>query len=283
MDRKSLEIKDLTKTGEVTAKVAELGSIDREGDLAEPGFFGKQTVTILSSHKMEDLLLGKGSLSEVDSDAIFEGRFNLDDPDAEKLHTKLLFDRSNPPSVVEWSYGYKVLKGGSRRPDGRDSEKGAKRILQPLDDGTPGVMVKEVSPVLIGAGASTGTIDLKTLDPDGIATLSLIEELAKAGDPEAKHLWELHAALDKKSDAMKFVDEIDRTAVAVKSLLDRADAVAEARRQGKLGADAVARLTEVKSELLELVSRIAAAVAVDPLDDLMVELLRYEQIRSQNG
>ncbi len=285
MDRKTLEIKDLTKTGEVSAKVAELGVVDREGDLAEPGYFGEQTVTILSSHKMDDLLLGKGTLSELRMDAIFEGRMNLDDPDAEKLHTKLLFDRANPPPVVEWSYGYKVLKGAARRPDKSiDAEKAARRILSPLADGTPGAMVKEVSPVLVGAGFGTGTIDIKALDPSGIETLSLIEELAKAGDAEAKHLWDLHSALDAgKSDDMKFLDEIDRTAVAVKSLLDRADAIAEARRSGKLGSDAVARMTEMKSELTELVDKIGAAVAIrSEDDDLIGELLRFEQSRSNS-
>ncbi len=284
MDRKTLELKDLTKTGEISAKVATLGVIDREGDLAEPGFFGEQTVTILSSHRMDDLLLGKGTLSELRMDAIFEGRMNLDDPDAEKLHTKLVFDRSNPPPVVEWSYGYKILKGGTRRPDkSSDTEKGARRILQPKEDGTPGAMVKEVSPVLVGAGLGTGTIDLKNLDPDGIETLNLIEELAKAGDPEAVHLWKLHEDLDGKSADMKFVDEIAQTAVAVKDLLDRADAIADARRSGKLGSDAVARMTEMKSELTELVERIGAAVAVRPeTGDLIGELLRYESIRSNS-
>lgn len=285
MDRKMLEIKDLTKTGEVSAKVATLGEIDREGDLTEPGFFGEQTVSILSSHRMEDLLLGKGTLSELRMDAIFEGRMNLDDPDAERLHTKLLFDRANPPPVVEWSYGYKILKGGTRRPDKSvDAEKGARRILNPTEDGSPGAMVKEVSPVLVGAGAGTGTIDIKSLDPDGIETLSLIEELAKAGDPEAKHLWELHSSLDAtKPDDMKFLDEIDRTAVAVKGLLDRAEAIADARRSGKLGSDAVARMSEVKSELSELVDRIGVAIAIrsEP-DDLIGELLRYEQSRSRS-
>lgn len=281
MDRKQLELKDLTKSGEVEAKIATLNEVDREGDLTEPGFFGEQPVSILSSHKSDDIMLGKGTTSEPDtSSAVFRGTFNLDDPDAEKLHTKLLFDRTNPPPLIEWSYGYKVLAGGSRRPT--TSEKGARRILQPKEDGTPGAMVKEVSPVLIGAGRGTRTIDVKNLDPDGIATLNLIEELAKAGDPEAKHLWELYSKTELPADeGLRFSEEITQTAVAVKALLDRAEAIADARRTGKLGADAVARLTEIKGELAELVDRLGIAVA-DPSDDLMAELLRYEGIRNRS-
>ncbi len=159
---KQLQIKDVGAEGEVEAVVATLHVVDKDGDLTLPGFFGTQPTKIVSGHDWSQILLGKGTVTDEDGEtAIFRGRLNLDDPAAAQLHTKLRFDMDHPPPLIEWSYGFKILPGGSR-PAGDQDPDGARQILQPRPDGTPGAKVWEVSPVLVGAGEGTRTVAVKT-------------------------------------------------------------------------------------------------------------------------
>lgn len=159
MQRKELKVTDLTKEGEVAAIVATLEVWDSDGDWTEPGYFGKQHTSIVRGHNWADLQLGKGILTDEDPpNAMFQGKFNLDVPEAEQLHAKLLFDRANPPPLIEWSYGMLFNEGGTAKGT-RDGREG--RILQPLPDGSPGARIPEVSPVMVGAGEGTGTVAVK--------------------------------------------------------------------------------------------------------------------------
>lgn len=159
MMRKALTIKSVSEAGDVAAVIATLNVKDKDGDVTLPGFFGTQPVSIVGSHNWDDIMLGKGQLSEHKDQAVFEGKFNLDDADAAKLHSKLKFDVDNPPALVEWSYNLR-LKEGARVPFKDHAEFGDGQWLGPVD-GQPGVKVNEVSPVLIGAGEGTGTVAVK--------------------------------------------------------------------------------------------------------------------------
>lgn len=265
--RKHAEIKDLTESGEVEAVVATLGVVDKDGDVTEQGFFGEQTTKIVSSHDWSDILLGKGTVSDRDGRAaIFRGSLNLDDPKAEQLHAKLRYDMATPPPLIEWSYGFSIQPGGSRKDshDGRDV-----RVLQPLPDGGPGSKVYEVSPVLVGAGEGTGTLAVKG------ATRSILEELAEQGDPDAAELVKQFALLDAEKEGQRFVEQIETTVRAVKSVLDRAEAISAARRNGRLGDDAVARLADLSVELRSL-GETVDRVAVATPGEIHAEFLRFQ-------
>lgn len=192
MDTKSLVLKDLTAEGQVEAVVATLDIIDKDDDVTEPGFFGTQTTSMVGSHNWSDLMLGKGTVSDEEGkEAVFQGQMNLADPDAAKLHTKLRFDVESPPPLIEWSYGFTILDGGSKtgERDGRTV-----RVLQPKEDGSPGVKVHEVSPVIVGAGEGTRTVTVKEdkTFPDLPTDLKLSDHVAWA-----------HAALDSLADRIE--------------------------------------------------------------------------------
>lgn len=137
--------------GTASFAVATFGLLDADGDVTEPGYFGRQNVVVVPAHDWSHVPLGKGLLYEHGDEAIAEVRFNMAIPAARDWHAAIRFDFENPPALQEYSYGYTVLSGGSRagKFDGR-----AVRFLQPRSDGSPGCKVHEVSPVLLGAGAT---------------------------------------------------------------------------------------------------------------------------------
>lgn len=261
MDRKGIELKDVQKTGEVEAIVATYGVVDKDADLTVPGFFGTQPTKIVSSHSWDDVLLGKGTIADSNDGALFQGRLNLDDPAGAALHSKLLFDKEHPPPLIEWSYGFKILEGGSRTPDSKEASLGARRVLQPTADGEAGAKVYEVSPVLVGAGEGTGTVSIKSGQ-----TVSILEALAEKGDPDAVELLKLHAALDAQSEGQRFVEQVDRVAVAVSKMLDRAAEIAALRKDGKVGAESLDRLEDVLASLKESDERLSALLVSGPTD-----------------
>lgn len=236
-----MSVKEITDTGTVTAVVATLGVKDHDGDVTLPGFFGEQHPGIVASHDWSDILLGKGTLTEDGDRAVFEGRFNLDDPDAQKLHSKLVFDVANPPAQIEWSYGY-ALKDGARQTFADHPDYGSGAFLGPVDDG-PGVTVFEVSPVLRAAGIGTGTTTVKELDPGG-----------GAGNLTAK-----------------FSDEIAAAVAAAESVCERAEAIMDLRPLGGKSKEQIGRMA---AELQDAATAAKALTAEPGLTPTQVESLK---------
>lgn len=100
-------------------------------------------------------------------------------------------DLANPPPLQQWSYGFTLKAGGSFT--GRFGGK-AVRFLQPLPDGSPGVAVHEVGPVMLGAGVDTSTVAVGTpadVDPYRCPPLPLRPLPGRAGRPRP---WPVHPA-----------------------------------------------------------------------------------------
>lgn len=148
--------------GSVSAVIATLDVKDKDGDVTRKGFFGTQTTSIVLAHDWGPVMLGKGVITDQGDtgQAVFDGRFNMDDPMAAAVHSRLKFDMDNPPPIIEWSYGYRVNPGGEEKGDWNGEPV---NFLKPLDDGSPGGKVFEVSPVMVGAGEGTGTLAVKSL------------------------------------------------------------------------------------------------------------------------
>jgi hypothetical protein len=197
--RKTFELKEISPAGELTAVIATLDVKDRDRDVTRRGFFGTQPTPIVGSHDWDDIMLGKGQVSDADGrQAILEGRLNLDDPAGKALHSKLRFDLQNPPPLIEWSYAFEILEGGTSTGIFEGAEV---RFLQPRADGSPGVRLFEASPVLVGAGVGTGTLTVKGLKRalavhhtgteggawDGPAAVASAP--AEAGPLRAIHAW----------------------------------------------------------------------------------------------
>lgn len=240
--RKQLKIESVGKAGDVAAVIATLNVKDKDGDVTLPGFFGVQHPSIVTSHNWQDIMLGKGTLTEDGDKAVFEGKFNLDDPDAAKLHSKLKFDMDNPPAQIEWSYNLR-LKKGAQVPFTGDEKFGDGQWLGPVD-GEAGVKVNEVSPVLIGAGEATGTVSVKTAE-----AVSLADKIKTSNDllaVIAEDVLSLHTKLaadgheltdEKRAVLAGLIEELHKTLATVSPILDEStpadDGVMEAVLQAQ--------------------------------------------------
>lgn len=272
---KSLELKT-EKTGEVSSVIATLNVKDKDGDVTLPGFFGEegQVVSIVTSHDWGDLMLGKGLLKEEGERAVFRGKFNLDDPDGKKLHTKLLFDVENPPAKIEWSYNLR-LKKGARVSFTDHEEFGDGAWLGPVD-GAAGVKVDEVSPVMVGAGEGTGTLGVKASATLG-NTMSILEELALMGDKEAQQMLVIHAELDEKDETQRFTDQLQRVLASLEKVGLRAEQIREKR---PLGAESREKLNHISLSMKELSDKVALLTVVQD-DTLIAEFLDHQRIENE--
>jgi hypothetical protein len=165
----------------VRAVIATLGKVDHDGDLTVPGFFGDQPTVMVSVHDHAHVPIGKGRVFEDGDQAIAELKVNLAIPAARSWFEAFRFDLANPPPLQQWSYAYDVLPGGSWQ--GKFAGRPV-RFLQPKADGSPGVDVLEVSPVLRGAGVDTATLAVEA--PSGLdeGERAALRAIAAGLDPD---------------------------------------------------------------------------------------------------
>lgn len=241
----TMQLKDINPTevkfdddaGTVSAVFATLNVVDKDGDVTLPGFFGAQDVAIAWAHDRTQLV-GKGSISETGDNAVLEGRFFLDTIAGKEayLTTKAMGD------LQEWSYGFYISQGGQRKGTHQDQ---TVRFLQPLEDGSPGARIAEVSPVLVGAGEGTRTASIKSLQ------------------------------------GLRFVDQAEQVAQAAELLIARATEIAELRAEkGKeLGDEAVARLINVKTRLDSVALMLPELIQEDvPAPDLQLLRMSHDAL-----
>lgn len=257
MPRKAIVLKDLTAEGEVQANIATLDVVDKDGDVTVKGFFGKQHTSIVGSHEWQDIMLGKGVVDDSDGkQALWEGQLNLDDPAAEQLHSKLRFDmqEAHGPPLIEWSYGFTILEGGSTRLDPKEHD-GARQRLHPKDDGTPGTRVHEVSPVMLGAGEGTGTVAVKA------PGARIAGNVIIAGDGDLK----LH-------------EHVQAVVTAMDALTTRVGEVVALRADNgkQLGADTMAALDELTALHVKLAEVLTSPADVPSEEQVLLLLAQTE-------
>lgn len=198
-------IKAAEADGTVSFVVARLGDhIDEDGDVTLPGYFGRQAVQLIPTHDWNHVPIGKGVIHEVGAEAVVDAKFNLAIPAARDWHAAIKFDFENPPALQEYSYGYTVLPGGSRPGEMRGR---TVRFLQPLKDGSPGCIVHECSPVLLGAAGHgvSRTLAAKRRDDPAVAREYARSDalLAQETDRELARAKALLAPLDGDGSALK--------------------------------------------------------------------------------
>src|SRR3990170_517626 len=151
MDKKvyrstGLELKQEGDQGLVTAVFATLNVIDEDGDVTLPGAFGSQEVKLAAwGHDWGSLPVGRGSIREEGDKALFDGQFFLDTEAGREHFTTI----KHLAELQEWSYGFKILERAEGEHEGRPV-----RFLKRMK-------VWEVSPVMVGAGVDTMTVDIK--------------------------------------------------------------------------------------------------------------------------
>lgn len=145
--------------GKATFRIARFDEVDKDGDVTLPGFFGQQHAQMVPAHDWNHVPIGKALIYEDAEGGLADVKFNLAIPEAKAWYDAIVFDLANPPALQQHSYGYEVLEGGSKRGDFKGRQV---RFLTPRPDGTAGVKVFEVSPVLQGAGVDTHTVSVKS-------------------------------------------------------------------------------------------------------------------------
>lgn len=162
-------IKD-AEQGLVEAVFSTFDVVDKDGDVTRKGAFTDGASVVMSAygHKSWDgeLPIGVGTIEERGDVAVFKGQFLMDTQHgADAFRTvKALSDAG----LQEWSYSLQNVEAERGTIDGK-----AVRILKKIE-------VKEVSPVLVGAGVDTRTLSTKAARKQLESTLSDLLESAAA-------------------------------------------------------------------------------------------------------
>jgi hypothetical protein len=175
-------------TGKVTAMFAKFNDVDKQGDLTLPGAFGDQPIIIAGyghaswGSGVDSLPVGKGRIFDGAEGGVMEGQFFLDTTAGLETYKTV----KNIGELQEWSYSLPDIDFEMREQDGRRV-----RILKKIK-------VNEVSPVLMGAGNGTRTLDIKShsqlLDHVGAVKADLndlivrIKDVAALREKKAAHL-----------------------------------------------------------------------------------------------
>lgn len=154
-----LDIKD-AELGEVTAVVATLNVVDKDGDVILPGAIPAGGAKVKMSGYAHDVILGgaapvgKGTITEEGGKAVFRGKFFMTtERGREAFHTVKELGTDS-----EWSFGFpRQVKTAEMSDEWKD--KGARRLIA-------GLRPIEASPVIIGAGVDTGTVGVKSAEPE---------------------------------------------------------------------------------------------------------------------
>jgi hypothetical protein len=138
--------------GTFSAVFATFNVIDKDGDVTEPGAFIEGQEVVISAYQHTSwqgaLPVGMGKIRQTATEAIVDGKFFLDT--TEGLNTYRTVKHLSSRGKGEWSYGFDVKDAAPGKFEGKDVQ-----FLRSLD-------THEVSPVLIGAGVNTRTLDMKS-------------------------------------------------------------------------------------------------------------------------
>ncbi len=150
MEKKAFvaQFKKFEGEGRGLAIFASMQVIDRDHDVTIPGAFGEQTVKLAQAHQWQVPNIGMAKIRESGNDALADFQFYLDMAAGREWFSALKnnFDNGVPQ---EWSYGFNIEDSGAGEFEGQPV-----RFLKRLK-------VHEVSPVMVGAGIDTRTLDIK--------------------------------------------------------------------------------------------------------------------------
>lgn len=184
--------------GEFSAVFATLNVIDKDGDVILPGAIKDGTEIAISAYGHQSwqgvLPVGKGVIRTTDTEAIVDGKFFLDTTAGKETFAVV----KELGALQEWSFSLRNVVSQYGELEGKSAN-----FIQSVD-------VHEASPVMVGAGVNTRTLDIKGEGGKGGASGSIpasqvgkVDALRKAhawvdpsGDPESKgsYAFEHHKA-----------------------------------------------------------------------------------------
>jgi len=249
IETKRYMLKDMSisDVGAVKAVFATLGVIDHDSDIILPGAIesGKKVRVSAYNHASWDrsLPVGVGSISEVGNELILDGNFFLDTTHGADTYKTI----KGLGELVEWSFGFDVLdKDYTTDPVTGHQVRRIKKLK-----------VYEVSPVLLGAGIDTRTIDIKGLGAEpktyqehAEMVLDIVSDFVKRSQSIADLRLEKgkSAVSDKNTDGLKAIASGLTEAVAALSKLAEADTVAD---ETKVRSEVAALFAQIEySELM---------------------------------
>ena len=201
MHKKAYAVKKLGDSGEGVLVFATLNTIDKDGDVSLNGAFGEQVVPMVAAHDWESVPMGKARIYEADGEARADFALNLGTTLGRNWYNALKFDLDNPPALQNYSFGFSIPTGGSEMGE-FDGQR--VRFLKR-------VTVHEVSPVLLGAGVNTRTVELRGRD-SRLDQSSVVANVLKTLDRGAKTLSRVQAL-----DVVRQFDELQAKFKAVTS------------------------------------------------------------------
>ena len=212
LERKSVNLKlKEDKEGSVEAVFATLEVVDKDADVIRKGAFEQGKPVLLSAYQHESwqgaLPIGIATVTEVGNEAIVKGQFNLNMTSGREHYEAVKM----AGELQEWSFGffpteYEFGEFGESKQE--------VRYLNKVD-------VKEISPVLVGAGENTRTLDIKsanmTYANEAIAALATVKQFAA----RTKSLADLRRGdgRDLSADSMERVEEVLKELEALKDEL----------------------------------------------------------------
>jgi hypothetical protein len=207
--------------GEIEAKVATLGVIDKDGDIIRKSALPKTASVAMSAWGHDAVWgarpAGSGKLKTEGNHLVFDGRAFLT-----TWNGKETFETLKQYPEAEWSFGFRIT--GWEDPTEDERKAGAWRVITKME-------AFEVSPVLIGAGVGTGTSSLKS------ESVTLTQELSAAIRAEVRL-----ALAEAKQASEEPVAEPEKEPEVTETVTDPApDPELEAARQAAEQAEADAK------------------------------------------
>ncbi len=243
MERKALSVSlKEGEEGSFVARIATLNVRDKDNDITLSGAFPVGKTVLVSAYMhgswMGKLPIGKATISEMGDEVIAEGQFNLQTSDGRDTYEAMKF----APELQEWSYGFYPIEHEM----GVDANAGC-RILKKVD-------VKEISPVLVGAGVNTGTLAIKA---EGQSLEAQVESALAANEIVSTRIKSL-ADLRRKEgrvlstanrERMKsLLESLSAVAADLKELLDATEP-----KDNKSAMQAVLLMSKIKRTLMEVI------------------------------
>ena len=137
--------------GYLKAAFCKFGDVDKDGDIVHAGAVGKQDVILSAYQHMSHrgaLPVGKGRVYEEDGWGVFEGHLNMEMQSGRDHYSAMKFTGE----LQEFSWGFAVTE--YTYTDGTSFWDSTLNIYK--------TEIYEVSPVLVGAGNGTHTMELKS-------------------------------------------------------------------------------------------------------------------------